>query len=106
MKEFIDASPPYLLSIGAAVCLVLAVISCWQGRLKEAGILGAFFFLCVVLAYLPQTENIKAFAVEVKLRRTLDRAEEILARLKDLSLTNAKMSYMTVAWGNRLGAPS
>jgi hypothetical protein len=43
--------------------------------------------------------------VDVRLRRSLDRAEELLARLKDLSVISAKTSYLTLAWGNRVGTP-
>ena len=58
-----------------------------------------------MLAYLPQTESIQAFSVDVKLRKSLDRADEILAHIKELSKANAKMSYMTLAWGNRWDGP-
>jgi hypothetical protein len=58
------------------------------------------------LLYIPQLETFKAFTVEVRLRQSLDRAEEILARLKELSVISAKVTYMTMAWGNRIGAPS
>jgi hypothetical protein len=40
------------------------------------------------------------------LNKTLDRAEEIIGRLQRLSAISARTSYMTIAWGNRMGAPS
>ena len=105
LKQTIDGSPPYLLALGAMACIVLATVFAWQDKLKAATLLSALFFLCVVLAYFPQLDSIKAFAVDVRLRRSLDRAEELLARLKDLSVISAKTSYMTLAWGNRAGTP-
>lgn len=48
----------------------------------------------------------KAAGVEVRLRQTLVRAEEVIERLKKLAEANAKVTYMMLAWGNRLGSPS
>ena len=97
LKQIIDGSPPYLLALGATACIVLAIVFAWQDKLTAATLLSALFLVCVVLAYFPQLDSIKAFAVDVRLRRSLDRAEEILARLKDLSVISAKTSYMTLA---------
>jgi hypothetical protein len=62
-------------------------------------------FLAAVLAYLPRIESLSAFAVNVTLQKNLDRAEEIIARLRNLSLVNARIGYTTLAWGNRWAAP-
>jgi hypothetical protein len=105
MSDFFSASPPYLLSLAAAFCFCLAMYFFIRENLKIAATLSALFFLCVVLAYLPQTESIQAFSVDVKLRKSLDRADEIIAQIKELSKANAKMSYMTLAWGNRFDGP-
>jgi hypothetical protein len=105
MSDFFSASPPYLLSIAAAVCFCLAMYFFIRENVKIAATLSALFFLCVVLAYLPQTESIQAFSVDVKLRKSLDRADEILAQIRELSKANAKMSYTTLAWGNRFDGP-
>jgi hypothetical protein len=59
-----------------------------------------------LLFYLPQLETLSAFGIEARLRNTLDRAEEIIDRLKKLAEVNAKVTYLTLAWGNRLGSPS
>src|SRR5712692_8305586 len=102
----VTASPPYLLGLVAAICLFLAVIKALRDKIKSGVLLGSLFFVCVVLAYFPQLDSIQAFAIDVKLRKNLDRAEEILDRLKTLSLISAKSSYMAMAWNNRWGSPS
>ncbi|QND70824.1 hypothetical protein [Tardiphaga robiniae] len=43
--------------------------------------------------------------MEVELRETLDRAEEIIGRVRKLATISARASYLTLAWGNRLGTP-
>jgi hypothetical protein len=66
---------------------------------------GAAALVAALLAYLPQLDSLSAFAVNVKLRSTIDRADEILAKLRNLTVVNAKLAYTTLAWGNRLGTP-
>jgi 7,8-dihydro-6-hydroxymethylpterin-pyrophosphokinase len=51
-------------------------------------------------------DSLNAIGVNVKLRRNLDRAEEILAQLRQLAVINAKTTYMEMAWGGRFGSPS
>ena len=104
--RIINASPPYLLSLAAALCLGFAVYFICNDKLKAGALLSGLFFLCVLLAYFPQLESVKAFTVDVKLRRSLDRAEEILNHLKKLTIINAKTSYMILAWQNRWGGAS
>jgi hypothetical protein len=105
VKKFVDASPPYLLSAAAIACFTLAIYFFWHDNLRIGVAYSTLFFVCVMLVYLPQTESIKAFSVDVKLRRSLDRAEDIMAKVRELSLLNAKLSFMTLAWSNRLSSP-
>ncbi|GAA0018537.1 hypothetical protein [Bradyrhizobium diazoefficiens] len=104
--KFIDALPPYLLAIGALVCFGMALWFFWQESLKTAGALSALFFLCVVLAYLPQAESINAFAVNVRLKKNVDLAKDAISQLRELAKVNARVGYTTLAWGNRMGTPS
>jgi len=53
--------------------------------------------VAALLAYLPQLDSLSAFAVNVKLRSNLDRADEILVRLRSLTIVNAKLAYTTLA---------
>jgi hypothetical protein len=97
--------PPYLFGAAAAISFVLAVYLALHNRIGSSMVLSALALLTALLAYLPQLESVSAFAVNVKLRNSLDRAEEILTRLRAQSVVNAKLAYTTLAWGNRLGAP-
>jgi hypothetical protein len=97
--------PPYLFAAAAAVAFAFAVFLLLHDRKGAASILGAMALVAALLAYLPQLDSLSAFAVNVKLRNSLDRADEILAKLRDLSIVNAKFAYTILAWGNRLGTP-
>ncbi len=106
MKEIIDGSPPYLLSIAAAACLGLAALFAWHDNLNPAMLLSSFFVVCVVLAYFPHLDSIKAFTIDVKLRQSLDRADEIMAQIRKVSIASARAAYMGTAWGGRFGGMS
>jgi hypothetical protein len=106
VKDVIIGSPPYLFALAAAACLCLAIWFSWQDKLKAAALLSGLFLLCVVLAYFPQLDSIKAFSIDVKLRNSLDRADEILAKIRKVSIGSAKSTYMNTAWSGRFGGMS
>ena len=90
----------------AMVALLCAVYEAMNQRLWSAGALTTIFVAAFFLFYIPQLETFKAAGIEVRLRQTLDRAEEIIERLKKLAEANARATYMSLAWGNRMGTPS
>jgi len=100
---YLDALPPYALSLAAAVFLLLAGWRAWENNIKTATFFGGLFLLCTLLVYFPQLDSINAIGVNVKLRKNLDRAQDILDQLKQLAVINAKSSYSQMAWGNRMG---
>ena len=104
-KELLQGLPPYLFAAAAIVSFAFAVFLLLHDRKGAASILGAMAIVAALLAYPPQLDSLSAFAVNVKLKNNLDRADEILAKMRDLSIVNAKLAYTTLAWGNRLGTP-
>jgi hypothetical protein len=89
------------------VCsLILAVFQAWNGKVISAAALGLAFAVCAMVLYLSQIKTLKVWQVEVELRETLDRAEEIIGRVRKLASISARASYLTIAWGNRLGTPT
>jgi len=91
------------LSMFAMLC---AVYQAMNGKNGSALTLGGLFLVGALIVFIPQLEALKAWGIEAKLSRSLDRAEEIIERLRRLSAISAKATYMTMAWGNRMGAPS
>jgi hypothetical protein len=104
-KDLLQGLPPYLFATAAAVSFALAVYLALHDRKAASGILAGMALVAALLAYLPQLDSLSAFAVNVKLRSSLDRADEILTKLRNLTIVNAKLGYTTLAWGNRLGTP-
>lgn len=48
----------------------------------------------------------KAFGVEARMDKRLDRAQEILDKIRDASIANAKTTYLNLAWAGRWGGMS
>jgi hypothetical protein len=87
------------------VALILCVFQAWNDKTKSATALGVVFVACGVFLFLSQIKTFKVWEVQVELRETLDRAEEIIGRLRKLASISARASYLTIAWGNRMGTP-
>jgi len=87
------------------VALILCVFQAWSGKIGSASALGAAFVICGVFLFLSQIKTFKVWEVQVELRETLDRAEEIIGRVRQHAAISARASYLTIAWGNRLGTP-
>jgi hypothetical protein len=86
--------------------LILAVFQAWNGKTLSAAGLGVAFAVCAIVVFLSQIKTFKVWQVEVELRETLDRAEEIIGRVKKLAFISARANYLIIAWGNHLGTPS
>jgi hypothetical protein len=96
----------YVAAAFAMLSFACAVYQAMNDKLTSAGVLAAISVACTLLVFFPKLEMFKAFGVEARLSKTLDRAEEILQKLQRLSIISARTSYMTMAWGNRMGTPS
>jgi hypothetical protein len=108
----IDGDMDKLRQIYIFVCFALgvaALILCvFQARNEKTGsatALGVVFVVCGVFLFLSQIKAFKVWEVQVELRETLDRAEEIIERVRKLASISARASYLTIAWGNRMGTP-
>jgi hypothetical protein len=70
-------------------------------RVSSAALLSTIFLVCVLVVYLPKLEILEAWGVKAHLVRTLNEADEILAKLRRLAVINAKSTYETVGIGQR-----
>lgn len=90
----------------AVFAMICAVYQAMHERNSSATVLGGLFLVSVLVVFLPKLEVLEAWGVKAHLVRTLNEADEILAKLRQLAITNAKAVYMNVSWGNRMGSPS
>lgn len=103
MEKLLQKSPPYLFALAALLTFALSIYLLFKEQNVSATIASGLFLVCATLGYLPQLESIKAFSIDIKLRRSLDRADELIQRTKELSLLNARLAYSSLAWQNRMG---
>jgi hypothetical protein len=91
-----------LLAIGA---LIMATFEGFNQRVAAASFLGTLGVVCTFLVFMPKLQVFKVWGVEAKLQETVTEAVATLASLKRLAEISAKGSYLTIAWGNRMGTP-
>src|SRR6266568_4690392 len=96
----------YFVTAMAMLALLCSVYEGMNGRKGTAFTLLTIFLISTLIVFIPRLDVLEAFGVKAQLNKTLDRAEEIIGKMKRLSEINARASYMTMAWSNRMGAPS
>lgn len=96
----------YFVAALAMFALLCAVYQAMNDKKASAITLAAIFFVCAMIVFIPKLDVLEAWGVKAQLNKTLDRAEEIIGKMKRLSEINARASYMTMAWSNRMGTPS
>jgi hypothetical protein len=97
-----------VLFVSGAMAIVSIILALYEGfnqRVTSAMFLGGLFVACTLMVFLPKLEVFKAFGVEAKLQQTVTEAVATLASLRRLAEISARASYLTIAWGNRLGTP-
>jgi hypothetical protein len=97
-----------VLFVSGAMAIVSVILALYEGfnqRVTSAMFLGGLFVACTLMVFLPKLEVFKAFGVEAKLQQTVTEAVATLASLRRLAEISATASYLTIAWGNRMGTP-
>jgi hypothetical protein len=93
----------YLLPIGAAVLLVIAVVLALIDKVAAGSLVAALFIVLALFHFLPQMESFKAFGIEAKWRERLREAEDILDKLRRSAMASAELGYYMLGWGSRMG---
>ena len=94
----------FVAGIVAIGSLIMAAFEGFNQRIPSAGFLTGLGLLCTLILFIPRLEVLKAFGIEAKLRRTYTEAVATLATVKRVAEISARASYLTIAWGNRMGA--
>lgn len=87
----------YFVAALAMFSLLCAVYQGMNDKKGSAITLAAIFLVCALIVFLPKLDVLEAFGVKAQLSKTLDRAEEIIGKMRRLSEINARASYMTMA---------
>jgi hypothetical protein len=89
----------------AALLLLIAVGLALADRVAAGSLVAGLFIVVALLHYLPQMESFKAYGVEAKWREKIGQADEILKKLQQSTLASAKLTYLILGWGSRMGGP-
>lgn len=96
----------YFVAAMSMFAMLGAVYQAFNNQKGSSLTLGTIFLVGTLVVFLPQVEFIKTLGVEAKLRQTVTEALATLANVRRLAEISARASYLTIAWGNRLGTPS
>jgi len=96
----------YFVAAMSIFTMLGAVYQAFNDQKGSALTLGTIFLVGALIVFLPQVEFIKTLGVEARLRQTVTEAVATLASVRRLAEISARASYLTIAWGNRLGTPS
>jgi hypothetical protein len=103
--DYISLVLSILFSVGATIGLALSIFFFFHDKHKRGISFSTLMFVCALLAYVPQLDSIKSGFVDAKFNRTINQANDTIARLTKMAIINARVSYATLAWGGRLGGP-
>jgi hypothetical protein len=91
----------FFAAIMAVFALICALYQAMNSQVAAATLLSAMFLVCVMVVFLPKLEILEAWGVKAHLVRTLNEADEILAKLRQLSISHAKAMYNSFGIGQR-----
>jgi hypothetical protein len=96
----------YAAGAGAVFAVVAAL---YQAMNREVGsalvVLLIFLALCVV-TFFPQIQQFSFYGLEARMIGSVKEVKGIEEAVRRMAAVNARVTYMSIAWGNRMGAPS
>jgi hypothetical protein len=93
----------WILIACAAALLLIAVGLALIDHVAAGSLVAGLFVIVALFHYLPQMESFKAYGVEAKWRERIGQADEILQKLRQSTLASAKLTYLILGWGSRIG---
>ncbi|WP_316226786.1 hypothetical protein [Bradyrhizobium sp. SZCCHNS3052] len=87
----------------AGALLLIAVGLALIDRVAAGSLVAGLFIVVSLFHYMPQMESFKAYGVEAKWREKISEADEILRKLRQSTIASAKLTYLILGWGSRVG---
>lgn len=92
-----------LLGLAASIMFALSAVSLFLDRSATAAIAGAVALTFILLIKLPIVESFEVLTLKVKLRHQVDEANQLLQHIRSTASVTSKLSYIQLAFMNRLG---
>ncbi len=90
--------------LAATAMFLLACYSMYFDRTATAAVAAALSLAFVVIQKLPLIENLEILTLKVKLRHQVSEAKELLEKLRASAVVSSKLSYVQLAFMNRMGS--
>ncbi|WP_108523243.1 hypothetical protein [Bradyrhizobium algeriense] len=99
-----------IVTYSAGAVAVFSIIGAlYQAMSREGGsvapVLGVFLAACVIV-FLPLISQFSFFGLETRMRDKVLEVQAIEDRIRKIAAINARVTYMSIAWANRMGSPS
>ncbi len=93
--------------IGAAtICFLVTLLLALEDKASSATVTAAMGFGFALLHFLPVFESIEGFGLSAKLRSQVTEASALLDGIRKTAIAASRLSYVQIAWMNRMGVPS
>jgi hypothetical protein len=112
LGDMMDRLRDVVLFVAGIVALGTLIMAAYEGfnnRVPSAVFLGTLGVVCTFMVFLPKIEVFKVWGVEARMREvkeTLSEAQVLTSKLNKLAAINARVSYLLMAWGNRMDGPT
>ena len=100
-----DKSIRCVIFILAVLLFVSGAILSLFGKVGSAGSNYGAGFLCLVFVYISQFKSFKGFGIEAELQEKIDEAEEIIKRLREVTLPITNMLFILLSKQGRWSGP-
>ncbi|WP_298267721.1 hypothetical protein [uncultured Bradyrhizobium sp.] len=92
-----------------AVAVFSLIGALFQSMTKSNGSALPTLLVCAiacVIVFLPMIQQVSFYGVETRMKDKVTEVKAIEDQIKKVAEINARVSYMNIGWGNRLGSPS
>lgn len=106
MQKFIKGILNLALILGAAICFFATLDLAFNDKASSATVTAFMGLGCAALFFLPIFESFEAFGLSAKLKTQVTEAETLLKNIRTSAIVASRLSYVQVAWMNRMAVPS
>lgn len=99
--NFLTSAVSAVALVSAIVSVVLALYFAWCSNLKISLTFLLIFIVAVFLGNIGIVEVFKALNVEVRLNRSVDRADKLIKKLENASIDISRIGYLAIASSHR-----
>jgi len=106
MQKFFKGLLSAALIVGAFICFIATLLLAFDDKASSATVTAFMGLGCAALYFLPIFESFEAFGLSAKLKTQVIEAETLLKNIRTSAIVASRLSYVQVAWMNRMAVLS